>query len=164
VLCYLEGLTQEAAARQLRVKAGVLRGRLDRARLRLRGRLARRGFVPAATLALTELLEVPAQAAVPAALMDGDAGGRRTRPDGRPRWAGTVVASTAVRLATDVLRRHYLGQAALFAALLVAGTLTLAGLSRPRDPGTIDDPTSVSAGARAGSPPRSRTGSHPPVG
>ena len=32
VLCYVEGLTQEAAARRLRWSAGVLRGRLDRAR------------------------------------------------------------------------------------------------------------------------------------
>ena len=32
VLCYLEGLTQDVAARRLRWKAGVLRGRLDRAR------------------------------------------------------------------------------------------------------------------------------------
>src|SRR4029077_11911232 len=34
VLCYVQGLTQEAAARRLRWSAGVLRGRLDRARIR----------------------------------------------------------------------------------------------------------------------------------
>ena len=71
VLCYVEGLSQEAAARRLRCKAGVLRGRLERARLRLRGRLVRRGLAPAAmaTLAVAELIGPPAHAAVPSALL-----------------------------------------------------------------------------------------------
>ena len=41
-LCYLEGLTYEAAAQQLRVSAATVRGRLARARERLRRRLTAR--------------------------------------------------------------------------------------------------------------------------
>jgi hypothetical protein len=66
----LEGLTQDAAARQLRWKAAVLRGRLDRARLRLRGRLVRRGLAPAAALALAKALEPLTQAAVSPVLVE----------------------------------------------------------------------------------------------
>ena len=43
VLCYLEGMTYEAAARSLRVTEGTIRGRLARARERLRTRLCARG-------------------------------------------------------------------------------------------------------------------------
>ena len=43
VLCYLEGLTHEQAADRLGWPVGTVRGRLARARDRLRGRLTRRG-------------------------------------------------------------------------------------------------------------------------
>jgi RNA polymerase sigma factor (sigma-70 family) len=43
VLCYLEGKTQDEAARQLGWTLGAFRGRLERARGRLRDRLTRRG-------------------------------------------------------------------------------------------------------------------------
>ena len=47
-LCYLEGLTYEAAAQHLGVSEGTVRGRLARARERLRRRLSARGMtVPA---------------------------------------------------------------------------------------------------------------------
>jgi RNA polymerase sigma factor (sigma-70 family) len=45
VLCYLEGKTNEEAARQLRCPVGTIKGRLSRARGRLRDRLSRRGVV-----------------------------------------------------------------------------------------------------------------------
>ena len=44
VLCYLEGLTNEEAARRLRCPPGTLKGRLTRAREILRDRLDRRGL------------------------------------------------------------------------------------------------------------------------
>lgn len=46
VLCYLEGKTNEEAAAQLRCPVGTVKGRLWRARNRLRDRLCRRGLVP----------------------------------------------------------------------------------------------------------------------
>jgi RNA polymerase sigma factor (sigma-70 family) len=47
VLCYFQGLTQDDAARQLRWPLGTVRGRLSRARDRLRDRLSRYGSSPA---------------------------------------------------------------------------------------------------------------------
>ena len=68
VLCYLEGRTQEEAARRLRCTAGSVRGRLDRAREKLRMRLLPRP-VPAAGLVAAVLDAEPASAAVPARLI-----------------------------------------------------------------------------------------------
>jgi RNA polymerase sigma-70 factor (ECF subfamily) len=48
--CYLEGMTQAQAARELRVRESTIRGRLARARKLLGQRLARRGIAPAAGL------------------------------------------------------------------------------------------------------------------
>jgi RND family efflux transporter MFP subunit len=50
VLCCLEGKTGEEASRLLGCPPGTVSSRLTRARQRLRGRLLRRGFVPAAAL------------------------------------------------------------------------------------------------------------------
>ena len=54
VLCHLEGLSRDEVARQLGVTDGQLRGRLYRAKERLRRRLVRRGF------SLTAVLLAPA--------------------------------------------------------------------------------------------------------
>jgi RNA polymerase sigma factor (sigma-70 family) len=50
ILCYLEGKGREEAAQQLGVNVGVLRGRLDRGRERLRVRLIKRGIALSAVL------------------------------------------------------------------------------------------------------------------
>jgi RNA polymerase sigma factor (sigma-70 family) len=50
LLCYLEGRSRDEAAQQLGVTADVLRGRLDRGRVRLRGRLTKRGVALSAGL------------------------------------------------------------------------------------------------------------------
>ena len=53
VLCYLEGLTHDEAADQLRWPVGTVRSRLAGGRDRLRGRLTRRGFGPGALAILS---------------------------------------------------------------------------------------------------------------
>ncbi len=50
VLCYLQGATQDEAARLLGLPKGTLKGRLERGRALLRARLVRRGLGPAALL------------------------------------------------------------------------------------------------------------------
>ena len=148
VLCYLEGLTQEAAARRLRWKAGVLRGRLERARVRLRGRLARRGLTPAAILAVAEVLHPSSQAALPSPLVSTTL----TAACGAlaaGKVSGTVVASSAVALAGEVLRRQFIGRIALVAALLVTSSLALAGLYRLAASARDGDRRSVETGPEA---------------
>jgi RND family efflux transporter MFP subunit len=66
VLCCLEGKTGEEAAQLLGCAPGTITSRLTRARLRLRRRLARRGFAPTA---LALLLSGEASAALPAPLV-----------------------------------------------------------------------------------------------
>jgi RNA polymerase sigma factor (sigma-70 family) len=70
VLCYLEGKTNEEAARELRWPPGTIKGRLARAREVLRSRLARRGLaLPAIAVAL-EATSSAATAAVPGPLAE----------------------------------------------------------------------------------------------
>ena len=54
VACYLEGLTQAQAARQLRLAESTVRGRLAQARKLLGNRLTRRGIAPAVGLVALE--------------------------------------------------------------------------------------------------------------
>lgn len=69
VLCYLDGLTNEEAAGQLKCPVGTVKTRLNRARDLLRNRLARRGVaLTPAVLAGLMLTPSLASAAVPAAL------------------------------------------------------------------------------------------------
>jgi len=68
VLCYLEGLTTEAAARRLACAQGTILSRLSRGRERLRQQLTRRGLAPAVGLLTAGLSADGAKAAVPAAL------------------------------------------------------------------------------------------------
>src|SRR5262249_8464397 len=70
VLCYLDGRTNEEAARELGCPIGTLKVRLTRARELLRRRLTRRG-VALATLALALLTEEAARAEVAALLLTG---------------------------------------------------------------------------------------------
>ncbi len=62
VLCYLEGMTHELAARQLRCPVGTVRSRLARARALLQERIARRGLVTSA-VAMAAALESTSRAA-----------------------------------------------------------------------------------------------------
>jgi RNA polymerase sigma factor (sigma-70 family) len=69
ILCCLEGLSQEEAARRLSCAPGAIKGRLERGRARLRDRLARRGLTLPAALAVLGI-EQTASAALPASLAE----------------------------------------------------------------------------------------------
>jgi RNA polymerase sigma factor (sigma-70 family) len=111
LLCYLQGRTNEEAARQLHCPTGTLKIRLLRARELLRRRLTRRGLALSLTLLLAALAE-EASAAVPQALLHKASG------------AGSVSLRAQV-LAEDVLRgmvrtKVKVAFAALLAVLLLA--------------------------------------------
>jgi RNA polymerase sigma factor (sigma-70 family) len=70
VLCYLQGRTQEEAARLLAWPVGTVKGRLARARELMRRRLERRGLALSVGALASAPGEMPATPAVPAALVD----------------------------------------------------------------------------------------------
>jgi RNA polymerase sigma factor (sigma-70 family) len=126
VLCDLEGRTHEEAARLLRWPIGTVKGRLSRARDRLRDRLLRRGLAPSvATIVLA--LQHDARAAVPPFLLDrtvraamGVAAGA-----GISALAGSVSAP-ALGLADGVVSTMILAKLKSAAAVVLAtGAVTM---------------------------------------
>lgn len=69
VLCYLEGRTQEEAARQLGWSLSTVRGRLQRGRDKLRRRLEGRGMALTAALGAALTGQTLAEAAVPSTML-----------------------------------------------------------------------------------------------
>lgn len=69
VLCYMEGLTHDDAARQLKWPLGTVKGRLARARALLRRRLTHRG-VTMSEATLTMALSGPHLSAIPNSLIE----------------------------------------------------------------------------------------------
>jgi RNA polymerase sigma factor (sigma-70 family) len=133
VLCCLEGLARDEAARRLGLPLGTLKARLERGRQLLRARLTRRGLTLTAALSATLLGEGAAQAELPAPLL------RTTLQTALAESAPAVVASTALTLAGARLK---VGAVLLLAAgLLAVGT----GLLAHRVP---DDSAPVSGGER----------------
>jgi RNA polymerase sigma factor (sigma-70 family) len=69
VLCYLEGLSTDAAAIRLGCPKGTVLSRLSRARERLRGRLIRRGLEPSPALIGARILPQFGTTAIPPGLL-----------------------------------------------------------------------------------------------
>jgi RNA polymerase sigma factor (sigma-70 family) len=123
VLCQLEGLSNEEAARQLGRPVGTVVSRLSRARERLRSRLARRGLAPLAALAL--LAERAGAAAMPAPLV-----------------AETIRAATLAAAAGKVT-----GAASVPVAALTQGVLRAMWLTKVKTAATVVLAAAILAGA-----------------
>jgi RNA polymerase sigma factor (sigma-70 family) len=127
-LCYLEGLSQEEAAKRLGCTSGSLRGRLERGRSRLFARLSSRGLVPAIVAALSGLDQVAMAAGVPEGLAaQVTRAARHYSIDAR---VGEMIPPNPRLLAERVLNAMFLsklctGAAALLAVVLIAGSAVL---------------------------------------
>jgi RNA polymerase sigma factor (sigma-70 family) len=124
VLCYLEGLTNEEAARTLGCPPGTVYTRLARARALLRGRLVRRG-VTLSAVALGTVVSEEATAGVSAALVGSTLRAAAAVAAGKAALGGQVSAR-ALALAEEVVRAMYLSRiknsAVLLLAIVVLGT------------------------------------------
>jgi RNA polymerase sigma factor (sigma-70 family) len=150
LLCGLEGLSQEEAARRLGWTPGSLKGRLERGRARLHARLARRGLVLSATLAA-------------AAVSRAGAAGRWYAPTvsaavlvaaGRP--VAGVVSAEVMALSEGawkaMLRARLIFPAALLALGLVGAGAGLFAFRAPAQGPEKEKPTAEAAPAQAAEP------------
>ncbi len=120
LLCGLEGLSQEEAARRLGWSPGSVKGRLERGRARLHARLARRGLVPSAVLAAAEV----ARAGATCRWFGPTVKAAALVAAGRP--AAGVVSGEVMALAEGVVKAMVRTRLIFAAALL---TLAVVGAS-----------------------------------
>jgi RNA polymerase sigma factor (sigma-70 family) len=125
VLCYLEGKTQDAAARQLAWSINTFRRRLGRARGLLHMRLHRRGLALATVFAAGSSLPPAQGAALPAALVPATV--RAACAFATRSGAAGGAATTATALAKSVLRAAAVAQLKMMAVLAVALATLVAG-------------------------------------
>ena len=165
VLCYLEGRTHEEAAQQLKWPLGTVKGRLARARVLMRSRLARRGLSPTAG-ALAILLTPDATAALHHPLV-----GRTVRSSlklAAGQSLAQIVSSPITSLVEGVLAAMFFNQLKWVGlAVLIAGlALTGAGvMARQDQTSQAEEPPAAATtlADAAGSKPQSKAASPSPT-
>jgi RNA polymerase sigma factor (sigma-70 family) len=123
LLCYVQGQTNEEAARLLRLPVGTVKSRLARARDLLKGRLSRRG-ITLATGVLAAVLAERASAAVPNRLLG------TTIHTTLLVAAGPVAGppAPAVALAEGVLKAMFATRLKIATAAVLAGAVLAVGI------------------------------------
>ncbi len=150
VLCYLEGLTHEQAARRLGWPVGTVRSRLARARARLRADLTRRGMAPDAVL-------MPMLAcrriSLPKALIDATVRAA-ILVSARDAGEARLVSASTAALTEGVLRTMLISKFKVTAVLLIAvGAITSGvGLCAYQRVDSGSDPKAAESGVFPGIP------------
>ena len=126
VLCYLEGMSLEAAAGQLGCPIGTVGVRLMRARERLKIRLSPRGMSVPAGLLVAGTAARSASAALPAALV----GSTVNAVIGKAKVG--VVSLAAAGLAHDVLRSMTMIKLAKISTALLVAAAAIGSLEECR--------------------------------
>jgi RNA polymerase sigma factor (sigma-70 family) len=134
VLCHLEGLTNEEAARRLRCPKGTVLSRLSRARERLRRRLTQRGVGLSVAGVAAALIESADAAPVPPGL---SAATTRLASMVASGAVSAASESTAVALMEGVVTSMYLAKLKVAAAILLTLGLVGAGSSMLAKSGDI---------------------------
>jgi RNA polymerase sigma factor (sigma-70 family) len=122
LLCYLEGRTQDEAARQLGWSLSTLRRRLESGRDLLKARMALRGATLGAGLFAGFLAPSTARAALTAELR------RAVLSAATGAFPDTAVSTSVLALASGGMRRMTLTKISLFSALAVVLSGVLAGV------------------------------------
>jgi hypothetical protein len=128
LLCYLEGHTQDEAARQLGCPLGTLRSRLQRGRELLRARLARRGLTFSAPLLAAVLAGDGAAAGLPGAQVTALTVAA-VRFAARPEAAAGAASPGALALARGASGSGFLGRGVVLTALALAALAAGAALT-----------------------------------
>ena len=127
VLSYLQGKTNEEAARLLGWPKGTVATRLTRARERLRLRLERRGLAVTSVALASALTDKALAGVMPAELVRGALTGALAYAAGSAT-AATILSAKTVALTEGVLRIMWYSKMKVLASVLLAVTLTSAGI------------------------------------
>ncbi|MFL5245428.1 MAG: sigma-70 family RNA polymerase sigma factor [Gemmataceae bacterium] len=126
VLCYMQGKTNEEAARLLNCPKGTIDSRLSRARERLRTRLVRRGLGASAALVATMLSQSAVSATAPATLVASTTKSAVLFAAGSLA-AGGLASTQAISLTQGMLKAMFLTKIKIVAAAVLMAGLTGAG-------------------------------------
>ncbi len=141
ILCYMEGLTHEDAARRLNWPLGTVKGRLARARDLMRKRLASRGLALSAATLAAGFSSPDAKAAVPVALIQATlrAAESVSSRAGVSLAASSTVSLPVAALGEGVLQAMILTQVKtsalplLLLGVVATGVVALAAQGNPKE-------------------------------
>jgi RNA polymerase sigma factor (sigma-70 family) len=157
VLCSVEGLTYEMAARQLGVTEPTLRGRLHRARRRLASRLRERGILSALPATPIEPLRLHLPVLPPGLVTSTVQHASWWSSVSRLVAAESAIPASVVALARGALRSMFLNKCmmlgiALFLAAGALGTVVSAQQRKPPTPAPPSRPIESPVALRQGEP------------
>ena len=157
VLCYLEGMTHEQAAEELRCPVGTVRSRLARGRDQLRKRLVRRGLASAVAGISFSTERLPAHAAVSPRLIEttvtaANALARGSSP--RAASAAALTLTEGVCTMMTLARFKVMGAGLVSLAILgaSAGVLAQQDAPQPKGAGPTQSAPTISAAPPAQDP------------